>query len=307
MLGSCIYSHRTINKDTNMTRYIRVTLLMLALLAPVSLMWGQEIAEIQEYERLSTQGFAYVEAGQSDSALICFTQAIALLPNAPTNYMLHSNISEIYLAKRDTIAALTSLASAIVQQPDMPILRERRAELLGALKRFDEALLDLDHLVALYPTRERTLFARALLKVEMRLYEGAASDLETILHHNEKAYLPRIALAQIAQRQGDHFRGEKLLTQLITTHPNIPIAYRERARLYLTQGQKALAMRDVREVMKQSNKVTYEDYLIRAQVWLLYGENKEARADFSEAQRLGASTQEIEEARSYIRTLNKTR
>ncbi len=247
------------------------------------------------YEQWVAEAYDCIERGQGDSAVVLFSKALALLPSAPTNYMLRSNLAEIHLVKKDTALALSQMHEAIMQQPDMIALRERRAEILGKMGRYDVALLDYDHIVTLHPERERSLFNRALLKTEMKLYDGAARDLETIILNNDKAYLPRIALASVERLRGNATQAERIYSYLISSFPKIPVAYRERARLYISQERKALALKDMRDVMKMPEVVTYEDYLLRGHIWLMYGERREARRDFDKARELGAPDDQLKQ------------
>lgn len=272
--------------------------LMLGALFP-RVVQAQDEAKVEEYERLIAEAYKALGSEQADSAVTLFNKAIELMPKAPTNYMIRSNIAEIHLARRDTTLALNELHEAIRLQPDLIVLRERRAEIFGKLGRYDEALFDYDHIVSLNPKRELSLFNRALLKIDMKLYDAAISDLETIIQNNDKAYLPRIALASAALKKGDEEQAERIYNFLISSYPKIPVAYRERARLYISQDRKALALKDVREVMKRPERVTYEDYLLRGRIWAMYGESKEARLDFEKAREMGASEEEVKEAKKF--------
>lgn len=276
---------------------LKIWMTTVALLALPLLCYGQERRDSLLYERLIVQGYEALEADRPDSAALYFEQALEAYPKAATNYMLYSNLAEIHLAAADTTLALKEMHEAIRRQPELIALRERRAEILGKLGRYEEALWDYDRIVEINPQRELSLFNRALLKTEMKLYDAAAKDLETIIAANDKAYLPRIALASTEILKGKAEQAERIYNFLISSFPKIPVAYRERAKLYISQNRKALAMKDVREVMKHPERVTYEDYLLRAQIWLLYGESKEARRDFEKAQQMGASDTEIQTAR----------
>ena len=279
-----------------MRKYIVRWVMGCVLMASPLLGWAQETNET-DYEAEVVRGYEALEREQVDSAFVYFSRALALMPKAPTNYMLRSNLAEIHLARRDTTLALKEMHEAIALRPDLIALRERRAEILGKLGRYDEALFDYDRIVEINPKRELSLFNRALLKIEMKLYDAAIKDLEVIIEANDKAYLPRIALASAELQKGNPDKAERIYHFLISSFPKIPVAYRERARLYISQDRKALALRDVREVMTYPERVTYEDYLLRGRIWTMYGEGKEARLDFDKARQMGASEEEIKQAR----------
>lgn len=252
---------------------------------------AQEEAKLSRYGELVEEYFTCFEQDKMDRAEQALREAIALLPDAESNFLLQGNLAELVLARRDSMQAVSLLSSALGTQPDMHRLRERRAELLAEMGRRNEALGDLDYIISRAPSREVPRYRRVLLYMDMGLWDGAKGDLETIIQGNDGAYLPRVTLAKVERMRGDERAAERLLSYLIETYPDTPVAYRERARLYMLQDRKSEALQDIRTVIQKGKGVSAEDYQIRGDIWLMYGEQRQAKEDYETAERMRATAE----------------
>ena len=188
----------------------------------------------------------------------------------------------------------------------MPELRERRADLLCDLGQLQSALTDYDELVSTTPSSEIYRYKRVLTYEKLRLWSAAEEDLKRILAHNPDAYLPRVKLAEVYEREGRPLEAEKLLSYLIEQQPAMVPAYRARARLLMRQGRKSDALADVREIIRRSGKrVDAEEYLLRGEIWLIYGEEEEAERDFAHAVEAGATPSMVAQAREEVYQIKK--
>lgn len=260
----------------------------------------------EEYARLVERYFDFYEEGRADSAELALREALRLQPEAESNFLLLGNLAELVVARGDTLQAIDLLSRALGSQPDLPQLLERRGMLLAAVGRAQSALADYDKLISIFPNNEVYRYRRVLLCEQMGLTQAAEEDLKQILARNDDAYLPRVKMAEIYEQEGRLLEAEKLLSYLIETSPAMAPAYRARARLRMRQDRKAEALADVREVIRRSGeRVDPEEYLLRGEVWLLYGEEAEAEADFRRAARAGAAPEETARARHEAETIIK--
>lgn len=248
--------------------------------------------------------FDYYEAGRPDSAELMLRQALELNPEAEGDFLLLGNLAELVVARGDSTEAVDLLSQAVSRQPAIPELRERRADLLIGIGRVETALADYDELVSKFPNSEIYRYKRVLAYEQMGLWSAAEGDLRKILAHNADAYLPRVKMAEVYEKQGRPMEAEKLLSYLIEQQPAMAPAYRARARLLMRQGRKSDALADVREVIRRSgDRVEPEEYLLRAEIWLLYGEEKEAEEDLRRATETGATPAEVAQAREEVRQI----
>lgn len=248
--------------------------------------------------------FDHYEAGRPDSAELMLRQALELMPEAEGNFLLLGNLAELVVARGDSSEAVDLLSQAVSRQPAIPELRERRADLLMGIGRVETALADYDELVSKFPNSEIYRYKRVLAYEQMGLWSAAEGDLRKILAHNADAYLPRVKMAEVYEKQGRLVEAEKLLSYLIEQQPAMAPAYRARARLLMRQGRKSDALADVREIIRRSgDRVDAEEYLLRAEIWLLYGEEKEAEEDLRRATEAGATPAEVAQAREEVRQI----
>ena len=251
--------------------------------------------------------FDYYEAGRPDSAELMLRQALELMPEAEGNFLLLGNLAELVVARGDSSEAVDLLSQAVSRQPAIPELRERRADLLIGIGRVETALADYDELVSKFPNSEIYRYKRVLAYEQMGLWSAAEGDLRKILAHNADAYLPRVKMAEVYEKQGRLMEAEKLLSYLIEQQPAMAPAYRARARLLMRQGRKSDALADVREIIRRSgDRVDAEEYLLRAEVWMLYGEEKEAEEDLRRATEAGATPAKVAQAREEVRQIKNS-
>lgn len=274
---------------------MRKLLIYILCLLPISYIGLAQDSKEEKYSELVNRYFNYFEQEMPDSAEVVLRKAIDLMPEAEGNFLLRGNLAELMVARADTLGAIEQLSLALGQQPSVVQLRSRRAELLEQQNKLNDALLDLDILVEQKPTWEIPLYNRARVKRKLGLLDGAQIDLERIIKMNNEAYLPRIALAQVHELQGEQMEAERILTYLIDKYSKTPNAYRERARLYMRQGRKSDALKDIRYIFNDLKIETAEDYRIRGEIWMLYGEKEQAKKDIKMAESLESKAENRKE------------
>lgn len=288
-----------------MNALTRPLVALIIALAPLLLTSAQSDKERETtYADCVERYFDYYEAERPDSAELMLRQALELMPEAEGNFLLLGNLAELVVARGDSTEAVDLLSQAVSRQPAIPELRERRADLLIGIGRVETALADYDELVSKFPNSEIYRYKRVLAYEQMGLWSAAEGDLRKILAHNADAYLPRVKMAEVYEKQDRLMEAEKLLSYLIEQQPAMALAYRARARLLMRQGRKSDALADVREIIRRSgDRVDAEEYLLRAEIWLLYGEEKEAEEDLRRATEAGATPAMVAQAREEVRQI----
>lgn len=284
---------------------VRPLATIIVALMPLLLASAQSDREVA-YAGCVEHYFDYYEAGKPDSAELMLRQALELRPEAEGNFLLLGNLAELVVARGDSLEALELLSEALSRQPEVPELRERRADLLSDLGQLQSALTDYDELVSMAPLSEIYRYKRVLTYEKLRLWSAAEEDLKRILARNADAYLPRVKLAEVYEQEGRPLEAEKLLSYLIEQQPVMAPAYRARARLLMRQGRKSDALADVREIIRRSGeRVDAEEYLLRGEIWLIYGEEEEAEGDFARAIEAGATPSMVAQAREEVFQIKK--
>ncbi len=284
---------------------VRPLATIIVVLMPLLLASAQSEREVA-YAGCVERYFDYYEVGKPDSAELMLRQALELRPEAEGNFLLLGNLAELVVARGDSLEALELLSEALSRQPEVPELRERRADLLSDLGQLQSALTDYDELVSVAPSSEIYRYKRVLTYEKLRLWSAAEEDLKRILARNADAYLPRVKLAEVYEQEGRPLEAEKLLSYLIEQQPAMAPAYRARARLLMRQGRKSDALADVREIIRRSGeRVDAEEYLLRGEIWLIYGEEEEAERDFARAVEAGATPSMVVQAREEVYQIKK--
>ena len=299
------FHNRKHRRSTPMNAIARPLATIIVALMPLLLASAQSEREVA-YAGCVERYFDYYEAGKPDSAELMLRQALELRPEAEGNFLLLGNLAELVVARGDSLEAVELLSEALSRQPEVPELRERRADLLSDLGQLQSALTDYDELVSMAPSSEIYRYKRVLTYEKLKLWSAAEEDLKRILARNADAYLPRVKLAEVYEREGRPLEAEKLLSYLIEQQPAMAPAYRARARLLMRQGRKADALADVREIIRRSGeRVDAEEYLLRGEIWLIYGEEEEAEGDFDRAAEAGATPMEVAQAREEVFQIKK--
>ena len=292
-------------RSTPMNVLVRPLATIIVALMPLLLASAQSEREVA-YTGCVERYFDYYEVGKPDSAELMLRQALELRPEAEGNFLLLGNLAELVVARGDSLEALELLSEALSRQPEVPELRERRADLLSDLGQLQSALTDYDELVSVAPSSEIYRYKRVLTYEKLRLWSAAEEDLKRILARNADAYLPRVKLAEVYEQEGRPLEAEKLLSYLIEQQPAMAPAYRARARLLMRQGRKSDALADVREIIRRSGeRVDAEEYLLRGEIWLIYGEEEEAERDFARAIEAGATPSMVAQAREEVFQIKK--
>ena len=292
-------------RSTPMNVLVRPLATIIVALMPLLLASAQSEREVA-YTGCVERYFDYYEVGKPDSAELMLRQALELRPESEGNFLLLGNLAELVVARGDSLEALELLSEALSRQPEVPELRERRADLLSDLGQLQSALTDYDELVSVAPSSEIYRYKRVLTYEKLRLWSAAEEDLKRILARNADAYLPRVKLAEVYEQEGRPLEAEKLLSYLIEQQPAMAPAYRARARLLMRQGRKSDALADVREIIRRSGeRVDAEEYLLRGEIWLIYGEEEEAERDFARAIEAGATPSMVAQAREEVFQIKK--
>lgn len=255
---------------------------------------------LSQYQQHVQEYFDYYERGQADSAEMALRGALLTLSDYEGNFLLEANLAELVVSRGDTVGALSLLTSVLNSHDALDEVRSRRAELLEKTGRRQDALADLGILIDKYPKSEIYRYRRVLVLRDLGLYEGAAADLRVILENNPDAYIPRVTLAEVLAEQGEYVQAEQILSGLIDEYPEQHMAARSLVCYYLRRGQKAPALETIRKAINSGKRVTAEEYLVRAMVWLAYGESFEANRDFAKAKELGASEDAVNRAKTWL-------
>lgn len=177
-----------------------IALLAVVVSAVIGPVMGQDATDQERFIELSRQAFAHQAASRWREALVAWSQAIDIAPNAAGRAGALTERAWLHTVMGDSQAALADYTQAIELSPrEGPYLQ--RAQLLEQMRRYDAALADLNQYVTLFPQRANAWETRAEHYTRRGNHEAALRDYNAAIERNR-------ADAQL------HFRRAGALIQL---------------------------------------------------------------------------------------------
>lgn len=134
-------------------------------------------------ELLADQGREAMVQGWNDEALAKFDEALRL---DPTNVTVINWRALVYSNANRQTEALAAWTESLRLDPTDTYVRRQRADLLMGLKRYEDAIADLDVMLATADTGKGGLLVdRAEARYELRQYAAAVSDLDAVLREEK--------------------------------------------------------------------------------------------------------------------------
>lgn len=218
---------------------------------------GEPQSDVEKHLEL---GKLMMAKGQLQDALTHFHAA---LEGDPNNYLTLYRRSTVYLAQGRARAALEDLNRLIDIKPDFIMARTQKAAILIKLGRLDEAHIELEKVLKREPTNDeanRNYFAIEGLQKEYKAVRAAYSDK-------------------------DHHGTVQLITKLVESCP-WDISLREmRSESYLTLGEPAKAISDLKAATKLMSDNTAA-FMKLSRLYYGLGEAEESLAQVRECLKL---------------------
>lgn len=186
-------------------------------------------------------------------------------------------------ALRDSLAQATEILAC---HPDSIDLRLRKAAWNIQLKQWDYAKDDLDKVLFLDNQNIAGLFYRAYVNEQLHRYNFARQDYINLLTLVPGNFEAQLGLALLNQKDRHFTEAYDGINRLVQQFPDKAEAYAARAGIEKERGMLELSEMDFSEAIRldPSNK----DYrLNRADLRITLGNNKDARQDLKELERMG--------------------
>lgn len=189
---------------------------------------------------------------------------------------------------QDLRDSLAKASEALAYHVDSVDLRLKKAAWNIELRQWDYAKDDYDKVLFLQPDNLTALYYRAYVNEQLGRYSFARLDYENLLQHVPGNFEAQLGLALLNDK--DHRRTEAMdmINRLVNQYPDSAVAYAARAGMEQGRGMLELAEYDYSEAIRRDVKNT--DYLIaRADIYITQGKKRQARKDLEELERLGIS------------------
>jgi tetratricopeptide (TPR) repeat protein len=284
-----------------------------------------EVVDISEY---ITAGRDYARAGEFDKAIVEFSTAIELNPNAAEAYFWRGNVyynlqkdkeafvdcnqalnlnpnyveayylrALLYLISEQTDLAIADCSQAIVLQPDYMDAYYLRGTAYLNMHDYNNAEIDYNYAVGLTSDTEELIMCYHNLSL---VFLGTGEYDKAIAYCNKgielgdnSAYIDR-GMAYLKQKEYD--RAIDDYTNVIDRGPDecVSVAYNNRAEALNFKGEYAKALVDANKAIELSldDGAFYdgEFYDTRGYIYCLSGDSDKALADFNTAIDLGGTS-----------------
>lgn len=242
---------------------------------------------LDAYERLIDSSFLYGNQGQYAEAEMCIRKALVAQPTHSLNAYLLNNLAGIQQLQGKYNEAILSYSAALERNQDEQTTRLNRARLYAATDQRKAAITDYSILIAQAPKNELYKYHRAMLYIWEGEYDLADLDLTAIIQNNNASLKARIGYALLETKRGHYTEAERLYDYLISKLPKAAEVYEGRARLYLLQGKRGFAIRDLEHAFELStSNPTAALYRLKAEIATAMGEYKVAEEATKKAEEL---------------------
>lgn len=152
-------------------------------------------------------GGAYQALGQTDKAITNYTALVKRMPNLAEAYY---RLAMLWGEKKEMDEAMRCVETALRLSPDEALYLGLHVSLLIDLKRFDDAIADLDHLIETNHTPKAFLLAKAELLMTLERYDEADATYRRLLKLKPKDEPMRQLMRAYFESIGDEEALKKL-------------------------------------------------------------------------------------------------
>jgi tetratricopeptide (TPR) repeat protein len=219
----------------------------------------------------------------------------------PDSLLILEVVSQQFMRTYRLSDAADALDRWLALAPDDVWALMRRGWVYERFNRFEAAMADYEHAVAVAPDLDgpRLRLAYALLHGKNDAAE-ALKHFETLYQHGLRGHAVLLGLAQCRRQLGDQAEAERLLDDLLATHPDDPAALMEMGRMAYQMGRPEEAVPRLEEAIRLDASA-YQAHFVLYQCLEQLGRRPEAeehrvkadqiKADLDRMQRLTSQLQ----------------
>ena len=221
-------------------------------------------------------GRALMTDKQPERARYEFSEA---LKGSPRNNAARLALAQIELDAGEYGRVVTAMDDALVYQPKDPAVRLTRAIGLRGMKKYDEARVELNGLLAEYPKYEDALFQLGLLDESLGRWKEAEAGYQKLYEVNPANTRGLMALAQANVAQNQVEKAFQILETEAAKRPERNDIHLALARVALLAGHDERAISEFKMLLQRLQN----DSPALADVQVLLGEYYLKRKDFQTA------------------------
>lgn len=232
-----------------------------------------------QYEILRRRGVEQTDAGQYDSAIIAFGQAIKIKPEKPDGYYYRGGA---YKDKGDFGKAIADYNKAIELSPDYSAAYLARGEAYEAKGDHDRAIADYNRVIELRTDASNGYLARGNAYKAKGDYDRAIADYSKVIELRPKCFDAYDSRGDIYWNKGDYDGAIADYTKLIEIRPYSSAAYLNRGAAHNNKGNYDQAIADYNKAI-ELNPDNSLFYFNRGLACHNVDDEDQALADFNKA------------------------
>jgi tetratricopeptide (TPR) repeat protein len=240
----------------------------------------------------------YVKIGDYQEAIRLYEKSLQLRMNSGYQKALTlNNLALLHLQKNDPEKAIARWEQAIVQAPNLAVVRHRYAIGLVEMRRFGDALIHIDHLVAGYPHNPGYNYLKGYALLNQEKYSEALLYFKKCLNAKPRwgqallgagichYFLEEYKKAETAFQQALDTGRQQALTLLWLVETNLKTDDSRETELYLARLREIISFEDLVALLKSKQQ---KDFLtgeskraLEITIRQFYGKNKISRFGFT--------------------------
>lgn len=188
------------------------------------------------------------------------------LQNEPRHYWSHYQLGRCYLSLGRGAEAVAAMGTCVALRPDSPWGYSTRGLALGLLKRFPEAVQDLNKALALDRDFRPAKLNRGVVRWLEKKHELALADLDAVLKPGDKALIEAAYYrGQLHLERDKYAEALEDFNRIVADNPTFWPVFLLRAQVYLAQAQPDLCLEDLDTFLVGGRPVALVDPEIHAQ------------------------------------------
>ena len=228
------------------------------------------------------RGNAKYELGLYDAAIVDYTQAIRLKPDAAFAY---NNRGNAKYELKQYFAAISDYDMAIILEPDYAGTYYSRGVVKHNLKQYDAAIVDYDTAIHFKPDHAKAYNNRGLAKEKLKQYFAAIADYDTAIRLNPDAAFAYNNRGNAKYELKQYFAAISDYDMAIILEPDYADAYNNRGNAKQSLKQYDAAIVDYTQAIRLKPDYALA-YYFRGVAKVLLGRIWEGKQDLRTALRL---------------------
>lgn len=247
-----------------------------------------------QYQALLDSAVTASSTNRFEKAVNFYLRVLEIDPKNAGNSLVLGNLGSVYERMGNIESALECYTKALAIEPKLVPVLEQRSGIYLSKGEDAKALQDFNMILTQQPDNELALLGRAYLRMELKMFQETRMDLNSLLLNYPQNKQGELGMAILCQKEGKFEESAELFANLIERYPSDPSLYEARGNMEREAHWFELALIDYEEAGRLSkNDPVYN--VMQALVYLDQNKKKSAKRMLERAVRDGMPRASLEE------------